>query len=83
MNWKRMIISMVFTVLVLAQYEGDILKSDDPRYRPPLIGSVPNQERGPSFSSPRVEMAPNGDRVSPYPPGYHPEQSHGHGHGHR
>ena len=31
-------------------------------------------ERGPSFSSPQVERAPNGDRVSPYAPGYRPER---------
>lgn len=48
----------------------------------PLVGSVPLQERGPSFSSPQEMMAPNGDRQSQYPPYYHPEHT-GHGHGHR
>lgn len=44
------------------------------------IGHVSNQARAPAFSSPGERMAPNGDRVSPYPPYYHPEQS---GRGHR
>ena len=41
----------------------------------PLIGHVGTQERGPSFSSPQETMHENGDRVSHYPPYYHPEQS--------
>jgi hypothetical protein len=41
----------------------------------PLVGNLDTQERGPSFSSPQVTMHENGDRVSHYPPYYHPEQS--------
>lgn len=29
--------------------------------------------RGPAVSSPAVEIAPNGDRVSHYPPYFHPD----------
>jgi hypothetical protein len=38
------------------------------------VSRLGNQEppRSPSVSSPAVEMAPNGDRVSPYPPYFHP-----------
>lgn len=39
------------------------------------IGHVGFQERGPAFSSPEVTMHENGDRVSHYPPYYHPEHS--------
>ncbi len=31
-------------------------------------------DRAPAFSSPGEQMAPNGDRTSPYPPYYHPER---------
>lgn len=36
---------------------------------------MPLQERGPAVSSPEVEIAPNGERVSPYPPYYRPDPS--------
>jgi hypothetical protein len=39
----------------------------------PLVGSLDNQDKAPAFSSPRAEMHENGDRVSHYPPYYHPE----------
>ncbi len=71
MNWKKISICFIFAALVLAQ---DTMQ-DARKAQPPMIGSVPNQERGPSFSSPQEKMAPNGDRVSPYPPYYHPEHS--------
>jgi hypothetical protein len=29
--------------------------------------------KGPGFSAPEIEMAPNGDRFSHYPPGYRPD----------
>ncbi len=38
-----------------------------------LMGSIPNQERGPSYSSPQEKMHENGDRVSHYPPYYRPD----------
>lgn len=41
------------------------------------LGRVGKQERGPAFSSPEVKMHDNGDRVSHYPPYYHPENSGG------
>lgn len=39
------------------------------------LGIVPGaiQNEAPAFSSPRVRLAPNGDRESHYPPYYHPE----------
>jgi len=37
------------------------------------FGNVSLQERGPAVSSPQTLMAPNGDRLSPYPPYFHPE----------
>lgn len=43
--------------------------------RRPLVSNMDNQEKGPSFSSPQVKMHENGDRVSYYPPYYHPERS--------
>ena len=43
----------------------------------PLIGHLGTQERGPAVSSPQVRMDENGDRVSHYPPYYHPEHSGG------
>ena len=33
----------------------------------------PGSGFGPSFSSPRVRMTPNGDRVGHYPPYYYPD----------
>lgn len=52
----------------------------------PTVGSIPNQDRGPAFSSPPVTMHENGDRISNYPPYYRPEPSRGgtdHGGRHR
>jgi hypothetical protein len=82
---------LIFTVLLAAASAVTSQPADNPynRNQPaetvrpePLVGSVPNQDRGPSFSSPEAPMAPNGDRIGHYPPYYHPEQT-GHGHGHR
>lgn len=45
----------------------------------PLVRNLPNQDKGPSFSSPQETMHENGDRVSHYPPYYRPESSGGRG----
>ena len=36
--------------------------------------SIDPNDRGPAISSPPVEIAPNGDRVSPYPPYFRPNK---------
>jgi hypothetical protein len=73
MNWRSLGVSIFLAALILAQ--GAVVQAPVPER--PLIGKVPNQQRGPSFSSPQESMAPNGDRVSHYPPYYHPENSGG------
>ena len=35
--------------------------------------NIPDEDRGPSFSSPQEEILGNGDVASHYPPYYHPE----------
>jgi len=44
-------------------------------YPEPRVGRVDDDDRAPAFSSPEVQMHENGDRVSKYPPYYHPEHS--------
>ncbi len=41
----------------------------------PLVSSLSNQDKAPAISSPQATMHENGDRVSHYPPYYHPEKS--------
>ena len=72
MNWKSLAVSIVFAAMVLAQGGGTPAPE-----KQPLVGKVPNRDRAPAFSSPQESMAPNGDRVSHYPPYYHPEHSGG------
>lgn len=38
----------------------------DPNYKEQV-------DKGPGTSVPKVQMTPNGDRVSPYPPYFHPD----------
>jgi hypothetical protein len=71
MDLKSLAVSIFLTALILAQ--GNPAERPEPQR--PLVGTVPLQERGPSFSSPQEKMAPNGDRVGHYPPYYHPENS--------
>ena len=67
---------VVFAVsLLLAAYDGGRQFQEGGERIRLGIGSVPLQERGPAVSSPQTRMAPNGDRVSPYPPYFHPEAS--------
>lgn len=41
----------------------------------PQVSNMPLKDnvRGPTISEPRIHMAPNGDRVSHYPPYFHPD----------
>lgn len=73
---------LIFTIVLAAASAVSSQPADNPdkgnqpaeAARPePVVGNVPNQTRGPSFSSPQETMHPNGDRVSHYPPYYHPE----------
>jgi hypothetical protein len=73
MELKRLALSVVFAAVVLAQGSGVGVQDQ----RAPSVRRLPNQDRAPAFSSPPERMAPNGDRVSPYPPYYHPENSGG------
>lgn len=43
------------------------------------VRRIPSQDktRGPTVSDPQTEIAPNGDRVSPYPPYFRPDRSGG------
>lgn len=41
----------------------------------PLVSSLSNQDKAPAVSSPQETTHENGDRVSHYPPYYHPEKS--------
>lgn len=63
MKFRHMLLAGMI-VVAMAGSSGD-----------PKMGTFPNQERGPSFSSPQETMHENGDRVSHYPPYYHPEAS--------
>jgi hypothetical protein len=65
MKFERVLLIGLFVIAVVGTSEG------------PQMGTFPNQERGPSFSSPQETMHENGDRVSHYPPYYHPEASGG------
>jgi hypothetical protein len=63
---------MALTMLILlvgcsAAYQGSYENRDSGRYMPSY------GDNGPAFSSPPVRMAPNGDRVSQYPPYFHPD----------
>jgi len=49
--------------------------SDEDRYSP-RFGSLTLDEHGPAVSIPHTEMMPNGDRYSPYPPYFHPDDGH-------
>ena len=71
MKLKRLVVSMVLAVFAAAQ--GIVVETPEPQR--PLVDHLSNQDRAPAFSSPQEEMAPNGDRVSPYPPYYRPERS--------
>ena len=79
--------NLIFAVILAAASAGSSAPADNPdnqsktaaTVRPaPLVGNLPNQDKAPSYSSPQETMDPNGDRVSHYPPYYHPEQSGGH-----
>ena len=70
MKFGRLALMILFAVIAVAQ--GNFSTET---YRPNVeIGHVPLQDRAPAFSSPQVEMAPNGDRVSHYAPYYHRER---------
>ncbi len=74
MQLARFIMSIVFAAIIAA---AGVVNAQPPAPRSPdqvTTGNLSIQERAPAFSSPEVEMAPNGDRVSPYPPYYHPER---------
>ena len=74
MKSKKIILSIVFAAITAA---AGIVYAQPPAPRPPdrdMIGHLRNQDRAPAFSSPEEKMAPNGDRVSHYPPYYHPER---------
>jgi len=76
MKFQRLALMTIFAAIVTAQagMGPDIDRHHD-FDRPNIgIGHVPLQDRAPAFSSPQVEMAPNGDRGSNYPPYYHPER---------
>jgi hypothetical protein len=73
MKGKSLALSIVLAALVLAQ--APAVEVPERNQNLPLVGRLPNQDKAPAFSSPQVTMAPNGDRVSHYPPYYHPEHS--------
>ncbi|GKT07623.1 hypothetical protein [Desulforhabdus sp. TSK] len=51
---------MVLVMATVTKVQFSAIKPQDP-------------VRGPAVSSPAVEIAPNGDRVSHYPPYFHPD----------
>ncbi len=66
MNAKKLLFVVLFAAAVTTSSQ-------------PSTGTFPNQQRGPAVSSPQVFMdESNGDRVSHYPPYYHPERSGNH-----
>jgi len=80
MNIKHLILAIVLAAASAvasqpADNPGNLNRPAETVRPAPLVGSVPNQTRGPSFSSPQETMSPNGDRVGHYPPYYHPEQT--------
>jgi len=78
MKLKTLILSLAFAAIASSAWAVDTLApgSEPPRHEP--VGHLSIKDSAPAFSSPDVNMAPNGDRVSHYPPYYRPEQS-GHG----
>lgn len=82
MKAKRLILAVLFGVALAASSQPaddqqDKAKPVQTEKRVSPVGTVPNQQRGPSFSSPMETMHPNGDRDSHYPPYYRPEPSGG------
>ncbi len=74
MKSKKIILSIVFAAITAA---AGIVYAQPPAPRSSdhdMIGHLSIQDRAPAFSSPEEKMAPNGDRVSHYPPYYHPER---------
>ena len=82
MKIRKLLLGVLFAAAVASQGEMAVLPppGPEPAWGIPRIGHVTNQERAPAVSVPQEYMAPNGDRLSPYPPYYHSE--HG-GRGHR
>ncbi len=79
MSLGKIIVTLLVAGVFAASAAPAMAGSADDRQRNdtrrPLVSNMDNQEKGPSFSSPQVKMHENGDRVSHYPPYYHPERS--------
>lgn len=74
MEFKRLIMALVFAVVAATTalaYAQEPVVSEP---RTSAIGNLRLQDRDPSFSSPMERKVANGDRLSPYPPYYHPTQ---------
>lgn len=78
MNVSKFLLAIVLAAATVAPVQQAADRDAQNRAAPPAVseprvGSVPLQDRGPAFSSPRETMHENGDRVGHYPPYYHPE----------
>jgi hypothetical protein len=77
MKLTRLIFAAVFAAVSVAAGTVYAQATSHQHSRHDPVGHLSNEDRAPAFSSPDEKMAPNGDRVSHYPPYYHPEHSGG------
>jgi hypothetical protein len=70
MRFKKIFLVIALLVTVVSTAQAWTMYDRD---NSPSGFNIPDQDRGPSFSSPREEILGNGDVASHYPPYYHPQ----------
>jgi Ni/Co efflux regulator RcnB len=75
MNIRKLLVSLFVIAAVATPVANEQQSRETNQQSRDTMRHVGKQERGPSFSSPQVQMHENGDRVSNYPPYYRPEGS--------
>ncbi|MHC1726943.1 MAG: hypothetical protein AB9866_13205 [Syntrophobacteraceae bacterium] len=76
MNLGKIVMTLLLAGVVAApQLVANMDNQGKGQTARPLVSNMDTREKAPAFSSPEVKMHENGDRVSHYPPYYHPERS--------